>query len=123
MPRAAIATGVADFVLPVRDVAERLAELIKVKHALPPLEPEVDEELLRRIFAHLRVRTGHDFSKYKRSTVLRRVARRMQVTRTDSFNDYYEFMRNNADGHNQARMPGEQCGSRYRGAVHNAMSN
>ena len=35
-------------------------------------EREIDEELLRRILAHLRVRTGHDFSQYKRSTVMRR---------------------------------------------------
>ena len=32
----------------------------------------------------LRARTGHDFSSYKRATVMRRVARRMQVTRSAS---------------------------------------
>jgi two-component system CheB/CheR fusion protein len=71
MPRSAIASGVADFILPVRDLAARLVELIRIKRAVKqPEEPEVDEELLRRVLAHLRVRTGHDFSKYKRSTVL-----------------------------------------------------
>src|ERR1041384_1504659 len=90
MPRAAIATGVVDFILPVRDLAQRLAELVEAKQTAPPDEPEeVDEALLRRLLAHLRVRTGRDFSKYKRSTVLRRIARRMQVTRTDSVKDYY----------------------------------
>jgi two-component system, chemotaxis family, CheB/CheR fusion protein len=98
MPRSAIASGVADFILPVRDLAARLAELIRVKRALkPPEEPEVDEELLRRVLAHLRVRTGHDFSKYKRSTVLRRLARRMQVTRTENLSEYYKVMRESAD--------------------------
>src|SRR5262245_32572543 len=98
MPRSAIASGVADFVLPVRDLAARLIELIRVKRtAKQPEEPEIDEELLRRILAHLRVRTGHDFSKYKRSTVLRRIARRMQVTRTDDLQDYLEILRENAD--------------------------
>ena len=84
MPRSAIATGVADLVLPVRELALRLADLIRLKMQGKPLddEPEADEDLLRRILAHLRSRTGHDFSKYKRSTVLRRLARRMQVTRT-----------------------------------------
>src|SRR5262249_13047794 len=83
MPRSAIATGVADFVLPVRDLVARLIELNRIKQSAPAVEePKIDEELLRRILAHLRVRTGHDFSKYKRSTVLRRIARRMQVTRT-----------------------------------------
>src|SRR5215468_5441911 len=98
MPRSAIASGVADFVLPVRDLAARLVELIRIKKTIKqPEEPEVDEELLRRVIAHLRVRTGHDFSKYKRSTVLRRLGRRMHVTRTDTLSDYYEVLRDRAD--------------------------
>jgi two-component system CheB/CheR fusion protein len=98
MPRSAIASGVADFVLPVRELAMRLVELIRLKRSSEQVEePEVDEEALRRVLAHLRVRTGHDFSKYKRSTVLRRIARRIQVTRTDSLQQYYEFMREHAD--------------------------
>jgi two-component system CheB/CheR fusion protein len=96
MPRAAIATGVVDVVLPVRDLAVRLSDLIRLKQTIA-VEPKVDEELLRRVLAHVRVRTGHDFSKYKRSTVLRRIARRMQVTRTDELSDYYEILRENPD--------------------------
>jgi two-component system, chemotaxis family, CheB/CheR fusion protein len=98
MPRSAIASGVADFVLPLRDLAARLVELIRIKRTVKqPEEPEVDEELLRRVLAHLRVRTGHDFSKYKRSTVLRRLARRLQVTRTENLSEYYEVLRESAD--------------------------
>jgi two-component system, chemotaxis family, CheB/CheR fusion protein len=98
MPRSAIASEVADFILPVRDLAARLVELIRVKGTVKqPEEPEVDEELLRRVLAHLRVRTGHDFSKYKRSTVLRRLARRMQVTQTENLSGYYEILRESAD--------------------------
>jgi len=98
MPRSAIATGVADFVMPVRDLAKRLVDLIRIKESVSvPDIRNFDEELLRRILAHLRVRTGHDFSKYKRSTVLRRIARRMQVTRADDLKEYYEVMRDTAD--------------------------
>src|SRR5947209_400980 len=97
MPRAAIETGVVDFILPVHDLGVRLAELIKAKRALRPIERAVDEDLLRRVLAHLRVRTGHDFSKYKRSTVLRRIARRMQVTRADSLKAYYQVMCDNKE--------------------------
>jgi two-component system CheB/CheR fusion protein len=96
MPRSAIATGVVDFVLPVREIAKQLSELIRIKNAVPDVR-HFDEELLRRILAHLRVRTGHDFSKYKRSTVLRRIARRMQVTKTHDLNEYYEIMRDSPD--------------------------
>jgi two-component system, chemotaxis family, CheB/CheR fusion protein len=98
MPRSAIATGVVDVVMPVRQLAARLADLIRLKQGMSIADaPQVDEELLRRVLAHLRVRTGHDFSKYKRSTVLRRIARRMQVTRVDELNQYYDFLRDNPD--------------------------
>jgi two-component system CheB/CheR fusion protein len=98
MPRAAIATGIADFVLPIRQLAIRLVELVSEKNNGDPAEAQrFDEELLRRILAHVRVRTGHDFSKYKRATVLRRIARRMQVTRTDNPTDYYDVLRDDPD--------------------------
>ena len=97
MPRSAIATGVADFVLPIPDIARRLTDLIRIKESVKvPDIRDLDEELLRRLLAHLRVRTGHDFSKYKRSTVLRRIARRMQVTRADDLTEYYEVLRDHA---------------------------
>src|ERR1044071_9775760 len=98
MPRSAIATGVADFVLPVREVARRLADLVEIKRAKnAPGLGQLDEEMLRRVLAYLRVRTGHDFSKYKRSTVLRRIARRIQVTRTNELKDFYDFLRESPD--------------------------
>src|SRR5690349_13529358 len=98
MPRSAIATGVVDVVLPVRELAKRLADLIALKRQASFNDtPQVDEELLRRILAHLRVRTGHDFSKYKRSTVLRRIVRRMQVTRSDDLHAYYDTLRDNSE--------------------------
>jgi two-component system CheB/CheR fusion protein len=98
MPRSAIATGVVDFVLPVQGLANRLTDLIRIKEIVwPPDIANLDEESLRRILAHLRVRTGHDFSKYKRSTVVRRIARRMQVNRIDELKGYYDTVRDNPD--------------------------
>jgi two-component system CheB/CheR fusion protein len=98
MPRSAIATGVADFILPARDIGRRLVDLIRIKESVPaPDIRNFDEELLRRVLAHLRVRTGHDFSKYKRSTVLRRIARRMQVVHANDLREYYNTMRDRAE--------------------------
>ncbi len=98
MPRAAIATGTADFVLPVDQLAAHLVDLIRSRANFSvAVANESDEELLRRVLAHLRVRTGHDFTKYKRSTVLRRIARRMQVSRTESLEAYHAFLRGNFD--------------------------
>jgi two-component system, chemotaxis family, CheB/CheR fusion protein len=85
MPQNAIASGVADFVLPVKDIARRLPELIHNKQQLAFEDlASKDEETLRRILLHLRQKTGHDFSHYKRATVGRRLARRMQVTHTEA---------------------------------------
>ncbi len=98
MPYNAIATGVADFILPVRDIAARLVEMINNNRLTSEVEAsDLDEDSLYRILAHLRIRTGHDFSKYKRSTVLRRIARRMQVTRTGNLKAYHDFCRDNTE--------------------------
>ncbi|WP_024519376.1 chemotaxis protein CheB [Bradyrhizobium sp. Tv2a-2] len=99
MPRSAIATGIADFVLPIRELAQRLTELVREKSNGAPETGmrNFSTDLLRRILAHVRVRTGHDFSKYKRATILRRIARRMQITRTETPNDYYDVLRDNTD--------------------------
>jgi PAS domain-containing protein len=54
MPRSVIAAGAADFVLPARELAERLAELIALKISVTgPDAAPVDEESLRRVLAHL----------------------------------------------------------------------
>lgn len=98
MPRSAIAVEVADFVLPVRMLATQLVELLNDGHAsLPVAERSDDEEMLRKILGHLRVRIGHDFSLYKRATILRRIARRVQVTRKESLAEYYRFLRENTE--------------------------
>ena len=89
MPRSAVATGLADFVLPVREIAARLPELIRNRPS-PPSDDltETDGEAMQRILSHLRVRSGHDFSSYKKSTIRRRIARRMQVQRAATMADY-----------------------------------
>ncbi|MBV8653495.1 MAG: PAS domain-containing protein, partial [Alphaproteobacteria bacterium] len=96
MPRSAIATEVADFVLPVRQLADRLVALIDTKDHVAA-SPPGEEEYLRRVLAHLRVRTSHDFSHYKRSTIMRRMQRRMQVARRETLEDYFSYLRENPD--------------------------
>jgi two-component system, chemotaxis family, CheB/CheR fusion protein len=98
MPRRAIAAEVADFVLPIRELAQQLVELLRLHPQIPPAGlRDRDEDALRSILANVRVRTGHDFTQYKRATVLRRIARRAQITRKESLHDYYLFLRENAE--------------------------
>jgi two-component system CheB/CheR fusion protein len=98
MPRNAIATGLADFILPVRDIATRLPELFATRSQVSS-EPlaETDHETIQRILSHLQVRTGHDFSKYKKSTIRRRIARRMQVRRASTLGEYLVALRDNPE--------------------------
>ena len=70
MPRSAIATEVADFVLPLQELANRLVELVRSPKEEEWRRTAGDGEVyLRRILAHVRNRTAHDFSHYKRTTV------------------------------------------------------
>jgi two-component system CheB/CheR fusion protein len=103
MPRAAIATGIADLVLPAGELAERLAALIRdrdsIQRRLPGPEALAadDRAVLGRIIRYLNARTGHDFSHYKRSNVLRRVTRRMQVHGLRTLEQYLAFLRDTAE--------------------------
>jgi two-component system, chemotaxis family, CheB/CheR fusion protein len=102
MPRAVIAAEIADLVLPVREIATRLGELARHKEKLAPLMPPpsgdvsigADEALvLKRIFDLVRLRTNHDFSRYKRATILRRLARRMQLHHCASLDQYLTLLK------------------------------
>ncbi len=94
MPRNAIAAG-ADFVLPIKDLAAQLVALVEARRRL--IVGENDDEIVSRILAQMKLRTGQDFSQYKRSTVLRRITRRMQVCRTGTLADYLTWLRQHAD--------------------------
>jgi two-component system CheB/CheR fusion protein len=100
MPRHSLATGLVDYVLhaaqiPAQIIAYR-EQLKRVRIPDPPQEP-TDGELnaLDDIFTQLRVRTGHDFSNYKRPTVLRRIARRLGVHQLSDLTAYSQFMHEN----------------------------
>jgi two-component system CheB/CheR fusion protein len=97
MPRSAIETSRVDFVLPVAELARRLQKQRDLAAELHvPREPDAldprQEELLGRIFEEVRDRTGHDFSEYKRSTMLRRVHRRLHVHHINSLESYLEYL-------------------------------
>ena len=61
------------------------------------MPPSSDAEAaLRDVLAFLRTRTGRDFSYYKRATILRRIARRMQVNGLDDLPGYLVYLRTHA---------------------------
>lgn len=96
MPRNSIATGLVDYVLPVAEIPRKIIaykeRLGQTSIPATPERPETDERALRQIFTQLRVRTGHDFTNYKRATVLRRVERRINVNELPDLQAYARFM-------------------------------
>ena len=93
MPQHAIATGVADIVAPLARLAERIGTAACSKEAVRSLDEDGTANDLRLIIGFLRARTGHDFSGYKRATVMRRVMRRMVVCQTERLEDYARHLR------------------------------
>lgn len=88
MPASAIATRQVDLVLPSAEIPAELIRLRRMPSPLPEGAPPADTEArLAQVFATLRGRTGHDFSLYKRSTVLRRLERRLRFNGVDGLGD------------------------------------
>lgn len=84
MPRQAIATDLVDEVLAVENIPAKLVAYCQglgtVTISLEADQrPQQQQQALREVFAQLRLRTGHDFSNYKRPTLLRRIERRIHV--------------------------------------------
>ncbi len=98
MPVSAIATGLIDLVLPCGRMP---AELVRLSRRPPGVADRVSgspetEVGLARIFAALRSRTGHDFSQYQRSMVLRRLDRRLRFNGVDVLADYVPLLESDA---------------------------
>ena len=96
MPRSSIATGLVDYVLPVAEMPRKIAayrEQLRSGLLVASEQAEDDDQALIDIFTHLRIRTGHDFTNYKRATVLRRIERRLAVREIDSLPAYAKYIR------------------------------
>ena len=100
MPRAAIATGLADAVLPPDQLAMRLIDYLRSE---PPLQepgtgtrrtPLTEQHLsaLDEVLTAVQAASGINFREYKPGTVIRRVERRMQVRHCRNFADYLAIL-------------------------------
>lgn len=98
MMRSAVATGLVDLVLPAEDMPRKLIDYFGHLRQTAPrkgvdgLRREVANHL-PAISALLRARTGHDFSEYKDSTIIRRIQRRMQVLQRETPEAYLERLK------------------------------
>jgi two-component system CheB/CheR fusion protein len=98
MPRSAIDAGLADVVAPVEELPGRIIDYLKHTPIIATPDPSREskaESGLEKVFILLRTQTGHDFSLYKKSTIYRRVERRMGLHQIDKIATYVRFLREN----------------------------
>ena len=107
MPKSVINTGLADFVLSPEELAEEILNFSSTPILLPTPkngsasaeEDELfsEEETLSHIYTILKNASGIDFTYYKRSTILRRIERRMLVTHTSSLSEFSRLLGDNPE--------------------------
>ena len=94
LDHAAIASGVVDLVLPIDAISDRLAAFAAARTDVDGADNEpAIADALRDILTLVRIRTGHDFTWYKRPTLYRRIARRMHVCQTATITEYHRYLR------------------------------
>jgi two-component system, chemotaxis family, CheB/CheR fusion protein len=97
MPAAAIATGMVEQVLPVEEIPAALVQLAAERRHHPPESARGEAEGLRQALEAVGRTTGHDFSRYKRTTILRRFHRRMSATGAATVREYAVLLEGDAD--------------------------
>ena len=98
MPASAVQTGLVDYVLPAEKMPSELITYVKRfarKEKMPVSEKR--EYSLRKILALIRSRTGHDFSLYKKTTLNRRIEKRMNVHNVDEVTAYLRYLQEHPD--------------------------
>jgi two-component system CheB/CheR fusion protein len=98
MPRMAIDSGLADVTASAQDLPARIIGYLKhvpLHVSAAAVVPDKDESALAKVLVLLRAQTGHDFSLYKKSTVHRRIERRMGLHELTNIADYVRYLREN----------------------------
>ena len=96
MPRSAVATGLVDKVLKVHEMPAAIRDYFERGQGSVFNLTDITDFLLQ-LCEELRRQLGHDFSQYKRSTMLRRIQRRMQVIGASDGMKYLELLREKPD--------------------------
>ncbi|MES2977450.1 MAG: chemotaxis protein CheB [Pseudomonadota bacterium] len=99
MPRSAVDAELADVVAPPEELAEKLVAYFAhplVSGAVSPHDLQKLHSALEKVVILVRSQTGHDFSFYKKSTVYRRIQRRMAIHQLSTVEEYVNYLRANA---------------------------
>ncbi|WP_437280745.1 CheR family methyltransferase [Sorangium sp. So ce375] len=97
LPRSAIAAGGVDFTLSVEEIAAELVRMGRPGHVLAPWlrqgTPSGVDSDLSKLLRLLHAAVGVDFSQYKKSTLKRRIQRRMTLHRLATLQDYLDHVK------------------------------
>jgi two-component system CheB/CheR fusion protein len=93
MPNATIATGAADLVV----AAEAITSALRKTFLLPELSDAAASSPFQEITELLKSQTGLDVSRYKVSTIDRRMHRRMALYNVSRLDEYLAYLKDNDD--------------------------
>jgi len=100
MPESAIKTNQVDNILPVEKIGMKLHEIITNPYIHKTiLKDEIDDHYiqihLKKIMDIVLEKTGHDFSEYKQTTIIRRIQRRIALHQIADIGAYLTYLQNN----------------------------
>jgi len=97
MIKSAIATGMVDRVLPLREIPEAILGYQRRAYADIKTDEQARLDTFDAILDLLATRSENDFTAYKKTTLLRRADRRMGINRLASLSDYLRFLQTRPD--------------------------
>ena len=92
MPRSALSTGFADLVLPPEEIALEMSHIASSFSSPTGAINTSDETMLSRIFAILKSVSNINYTYYKKTTILRRIERRMVVNHKLTLPEYVDLL-------------------------------
>lgn len=97
MPRSAIGAVIADIIAPASELPGRMTNFFQY---IPPIQNKVEfdsrnKNSLEKVILLIREQCGHDFSLYKKNTLLRRIERRKGIHQIERIQSYVRFLQEN----------------------------
>lgn len=98
MPRNAIQATIPDIICPPEEMPAHLISFIHRRNSLTnsSKKQSLDLNNLEKILTIIQNSTAHDFSQYKHSTLNRRIERRMNLLKMNSYKEYIEYLHKNS---------------------------
>lgn len=95
MPVSAINTGKVDIVVPIDKIANEISRI--VDNLGKNIGDNINNSLISQIYKIIFEEKGIDFSQYKKSTLIRRIERRLAALKIENLNDYLDYLKLNVE--------------------------